>query len=130
MPQQHKIALHIEAALFQSLCQGAGLRHGEFHVVEESAVHDDERVLDDVGHAVVPNIVERIGMAGATTETAPFGKTEGVVVGNAGLPPQIQRVRTSREMGTQVMLAGDADLLVAQFTEILFFLVEAIDVIR
>ena len=89
VPEDHEVAFDIEAALFQPLGQGAGILDGEFHVVEEGAVHDDERVFDDVGHAVVPNIVERIGMAGAAAETASFGESEGVVVRDADLTPQV-----------------------------------------
>ena len=129
VPEEHEIALDIEAALLQPLRQGAGILHGEFHIVEQRAVHDDERVFDDVRDFVVAHIVERVRVAGAAAEAAPFREPEGVVVGDAGISPQIQRVGIIREKGTEVVLAGDTNLLVAKLAEILFLFLETLRII-
>ena len=89
VPEKYEIALDVEAALFQFHYQFFRFLYGEFHVVEEGAVHNDERVFDDVRYAVVAHVVKRVRVASAATETATFGETEGVVVGDAYLTPQV-----------------------------------------
>ena len=42
-------------------------------IVDETAVHNDERVLDDVRLAVVVEIIERVRMARTTAESGLFG---------------------------------------------------------
>ena len=86
-------------------------------------------MFDDVRDFVVAHIVERVRVAGAAAETAPFRETEGVVVGDAGISPQIQRVGIIREKGTEVVLAGDSDFLVAKLAEILFLFLETLEII-
>lgn len=73
VPQYYEVAFHGTAAAEQTVDQLVAVGNVELQIVEEAAVHHDERMFDDVGGLVVVQVVKRVGVAGAAAEARLFG---------------------------------------------------------